>query len=91
MTYIKNFIGTVKSTLYENFIFIYSLLFITIIPEIIMKINYIGYYQKIGKKIEFISHSLLCLIFFLGVFTLFTLLCSRIKLNWIRSVLYQIY
>lgn len=50
MTYLKNIMRTVKSTLYENFIFIYSLLFITIIPEIIMKINYIGYYQKIGKK-----------------------------------------
>lgn len=91
MTYIKNIMGTIKSTLYENFIFIYSLLFITIIPEIIMKINYIGYYQKIGKKIEFVSHSLLCLIFFLGIFTLFTLLCRRIKFSWIRRVLYCIF
>jgi arylsulfatase len=91
MTYLKNIMGTVKSTLYENFIFIYSLLFITIIPEIIMKINYIGYYQKIGKKIEFVSHSLLCLIFFLGIFTLFALLCSRIKLSWLRRLLYCIF
>lgn len=56
-----------------------------------MKINYIGYYQKIGKKIEFVSHSLLCLIFFLGIFTLFTLLCSRIKLSWLRRLLYCIF
>lgn len=50
MRRIREGLNSIKETLHSNFIVIYSLLFITIIPEIIMKVNYIGYYQKFGKN-----------------------------------------
>ena len=86
MKRIRVVLNSIKETLHSNFIFIYSLLFITIIPEIIMKMTYIGYYQKLGKKLEFIAHSLLCLCLFLFIFTLFSYICNRIKIIWIRKI-----
>ena len=91
MKRIRVILNSIKETLHSNFVFIYSLLIITIIPEIIMKVNYIGYYQKLGKKLEFIAHSLLCLCLFLFIFTLFSYICNRIKIIWIRKILYYIF
>ena len=91
MRRIREGLNSIKETLHSNFIVIYSLLFITIIPEIIMKVNYIGYYQKFGKKLEFIAHSLLCLCLYLFIFTLFSYICNRIKIIWLRKILYYIF
>lgn len=91
MRRIREGLNSIKETLHSNFIVIYSLLFITIIPEIIMKVNYIGYYQKFGKKLEFIAHSLLCLCLYLFIFTLFSYICNRIKMIWLRKILYYIF
>lgn len=91
MRRIREGVNSIKETLHSNFIVIYSLLFITIIPEIIMKVNYIGYYQKFGKKLEFIAHSLLCLCLYLFIFTLFSYICNRIKIIWLRKILYYIF